>query len=239
MAASNGADADGGPDPAPSTTDDAGAASAAALTCLGVLQCAGACPDEDSDACVQSCLERTGESSVSVTTDFVQCLSDNSCADADCVRDKCKSELDACVADDATSVQGEPSTKPAPTGAVPTELVGLWSQVGPSGGSSYEFEADGATTQVFKSLTSYYCDTELDLMTSGVTVVSGDTLVYHRTEGTQVTKSCGSTTSKAVAPADLTYRYVLGTNEDGEPKLSLYFVDGDGAVASSPLELHH
>src|SRR6478609_5189377 len=33
------------------------------LTCLGVLQCAGACPDENADACVEDCLNQTSESS--------------------------------------------------------------------------------------------------------------------------------------------------------------------------------
>jgi len=33
------------------------------LSCLSVLQCTGACPDENADACVEDCLNQTSESS--------------------------------------------------------------------------------------------------------------------------------------------------------------------------------
>lgn len=238
ISTSNGANPDGGaPGTSPSGTLDGGT-TPSRLSCLGVLKCAADCPDEGVDACVQTCVDQTSESSQPVTTAFIQCLGDNQCADTTCVQEKCENELSACVADDATEVQGTPSSEPAPTGSVPAELVGLWSQVGLTSGMSYEFEADGATTQAFKSETNYGCESELDFASTGITTVSGDSLVYHRVQGTQVTKTCGTTKSKAVEPADIAYRYALGTFDDGEPKLSLYRVNEDGTI-SSPVELHH
>lgn len=237
--ASNGATADGGgaPESSSSGTADGGTAPSR-LSCMGVLQCAGACPDEDVDACVQACVDRTSESSQPVTTAFVQCIGDNECADATCVREKCENELSKCVADDASEVEGKPSSGPTPTGSVPTELVGLWSQVGLSSGMSYDFSADGETVQAFSSETNYGCESKIELSSSGVTTVTGDSLVYHRVQGTLVTKTCGTTKSKPADPADIAYRYTLGTFDDGTPKLSLYRVNDDGTVSSSPAELH-
>lgn len=212
---------------------------ASPLSCMGVLQCAGACPDEGVDACVQACLERTSQSSQLVTAAFIQCIADNQCADAPCIQAKCESELSACVADDASAAaQGEPSSGPTPTGAVPAALVGLWSQVGLSSGMSYEFSADGTTIQAYSNETNYGCDLKTQLSSSGVTAVTGDSLVYHRLEGTLLTQTCGTITSKPAEPADIAYRYALGTFDDGTAKLSLHRVNEDGTVSPSPVELH-
>lgn len=237
---SNGTSADGGNVPGSSSSEanDAGTVPSR-LSCLGVLQCAGACPDDNVDACVQACVDRTSESSQPVTTAFIQCIADSQCVDADCIRAKCESELAACVGDVGSEIQGTPSsgTPEAGAGSMPAELVALWSQVGLSSGMSYQFEADGTTTQAFKDETNYGCESEIDLSSSGVTTVSGDSLVYHRLQGTLVTKTCGTTKSKAAEPADIAYRYALGTFDDGTPKLSLYRVNDDGTL-SSPVELH-
>lgn len=208
------------------------------LTCLGVLKCAAGCPDEGVDACVQGCVDQSTKSSQPITSAFVGCIQDNQCADATCVRAKCERELGACVADDTSVVAGKPSSTPAPaTGALPAELVGLWSQVGLTSGMSYEFEADGKTTQAYKNVTDYGCHSEIALASSGVTNVTGDTLVYHRASGTVVMTTCGTTTSKPSEPSDIAYRYTLTPFEDGTPKLSLYLVNDDGTVLS-PIELH-
>ncbi|HYQ42263.1 MAG TPA: hypothetical protein VER11_09845 [Polyangiaceae bacterium] len=209
------------------------------LTCLGVLQCAGACPDENADACVEDCLNQTSESSQPVTLALVQCIADNECADSACIQAKCVSELSACVTDDASAAaQGAPSSGPTQAGSVPPELVGLWSQVGLSSGMSYEFSADGTTIQAFSNETNYGCDLKIELSSSGVTTVSGDSLIYHRLEGTLGTKTCSTITTKAAEPADIAYRYALGSYDDGGAKLSLYRVNEDGTL-SSPVELHH
>ena len=104
-------------------------------------------------------------------------------------------------------------------------------------GTSYEFSADGTTIQAFSSETNYGCDLKIQLSSSGVTTVSGDSLIYHRLEGTQGSKTCGTITTKAVGPADIAYRYALGSYDDGRAKLSLSLVNQDGTI-SSPFELH-
>ena len=208
------------------------------LTCMGVLECAAACPDDGVDACVQGCVDQTTKASQPTTSAFVACIQKNQCADAACVRANCESELGACVADDTRAVDGEPSSTPAPAGAVPAELVGLWSQVGLTSGMSYEIEADGTTTQVYKNETNYGCASEIALASSGLTTVTGDSFVYHRVNGTLVTKTCGTTKSKPAEPAEIAYRYTLTAYEDGTPKLSLYRVNDDGTV-STPVDLHH
>lgn len=209
------------------------------LSCLGVLQCAGACPDENADACVEDCLNQTSESSQAPTLALVQCIADSACAESACIQAECQSELSACVADAAgAAAQGDPSSGSTPTGSVPTELVGLWSQVGLSSGMSFEFAADGTTTQAFSSETNYGCDLKIQLSSSGVTTVSGSSLIYHRLQGTQQTTTCTTITTKPAEPADIPYRYALGAYDDGSPKLSLYRVNEDGTI-SSPVELHH
>lgn len=209
------------------------------LSCLGVLQCAGACPDEDADACVEDCLNQTSESSEPVTLALVQCVADNECADAACIQAKCESELSACVADDASvAAQGDPPRGPTPTGSMPSELIGLWSQVGLSSGMSFEFSADGTTIQSYSSETNYGCQLKTRLSSSGVSTVSGDSLIYHRLQGTLGMTTCTTITTKPAEPADIAYRYELGSYDDGEPKLSLFRVNDDGTI-SSPVELHH
>lgn len=208
------------------------------LTCMGLLRCAAECPDEEADACVGACIEQVAASSETVTAEFLQCLVDSQCPDATCLQEQCESELAACVADDTNTVDGTPTTEPAPDGAVPPELVGTWSSVGLSGGMSYEFEADGTTTQAFLSESTYGCTLRTELASSGVTTVTGNLLVYHRTEGTLGTTTCGTVTTKPVEPADIAYRYELGTYEDGSEKLSLYRVNEDGSL-STAVDLHH
>lgn len=208
------------------------------LSCLGVLQCAGACPDESADACVEACLEQTSKSSQPVTVALVQCIADNQCADASCIQGKCESQLSECVADDASAAaQGEPPSGQTPSGSVPSALVGLWSQVGLTSGTSYEFSADGTTIQVYSNETNYGCDLKTQLSSSGVTTVTGDSLIYHRVEGSIVMTTCGTIKSKPMDPADIAYRYSLGSYDDGRAKLSLYLVNEDGTL-SSPIELH-
>lgn len=208
------------------------------LSCLGVLQCAGACPDETVDACVQTCLDQTSESSKPVTTAFVQCIADKECADSACIQANCQSQLSDCVADDASvAAQGEPPSSANPTGSIPSALVGLWSQVGLSSGMSYEFSADGTTIQAYSNETSYGCTLKTQLSSSGVTTVTGDSLVYHRLEGSVGMTTCGTVQVKPLVAADIAYRYSLGTFDDGVVKLSLFLVNEDGTL-SSPIELH-
>lgn len=237
-ASSNGVAPPGGADGGASDGGASSGSTSALLSCLGVLTCVGDCPtDAGADACAQACLDRTAPSSQQVTQSFATCLTDKKCQDASCIKTQCGTELDACLADDASKQQGKPPSGPAPAPAansIPADLVGVWAV----GSTSYQFDADGSTTQVFSTQTGTTCTYGTGLTSSGVTtVVDGSTLVYHRSTGTLVTTSCGSTSSKPLAAADLTYRYALGTS-DGAPELTLARVNDDGSV-SDPLTLHH
>lgn len=219
-----------------SSGGSSGGASEGQLSCLGVLKCAGECPDSNGDACVVDCLDRTAPASEQVTQAFAACLDEKQCQDADCIKSECGDELDACLADDASAQEGKPPSEPAPSpvaGSLPADLVGLWAM----GTSSYQFEGDGATTQVFSSQAGELCTYGTAITSSGVTTVDGDTLVYHRVEGTLVTTSCGSTSSEPMDAADIVYRYSLGTS-DGVAELSLALVNDDGSVME-PMLLHH
>ena len=222
-----------------SGTTDAGPAGSTALSCLGVLRCVAACPETNADACVNGCVDQARPASQPVTTALKTCIETNQCADAACLEGPCGTQFSACVNDDAADQQGTPSSTPATNGSVPAGLVGTWGSIGLSTQTTFDFAADGQTTQIFNSGTDYLCETGIAIATSGVTTVSGDTLVYHRQQGNQVTKSCGTSKGKPLEPADLTYRYALGTTSDGKPELSLSYVAADGTVASSPLVLHH
>lgn len=229
---SNGTNPDGG---SPGTSSPDGTST---LSCVGVLQCAGDCPDNEADACVQGCVDRARASSHDVTAALRQCISDNACADGDCTNANCKNELDACLAD--VSEQGTPSTGSTTTGSVPSGLVGTWSSVGTSTGTVWTFEADGKTTTAFEIDTSMgSCTYKTSVTSSGVTTATANTFVYHRSSGTQVLKKCGSTSSSALGAVDLTYRYELGAYDDGEPKLTIHVVNDDGTVNPSGTELHH
>ena len=206
------------------------------LSCAGFLQCSGACPDTGAEACVQACGDRASTKSQPVTTAFIQCISNNACADAACINAKCENELNACLAD--VSAQGTPATDPAPTGSVPSGLVGTWSSVGTSTGTVWTFEADGKTSTAFEIDTSLgTCTYKTSVTSSGVTTATADSFVYHRSSGTQVLQKCGSTSSSAIGAVDATYRYELGTYDDGRPKLTIHIVNDDGTV-SSGTELH-
>jgi hypothetical protein len=233
----NGAAADGGGASNVAVSLEAGTAPSG-LSCLGVLKCSGACSDVDAGGCVEGCLAQTRPSSKAVTTAFATCIDDNQCADATCIQAKCEGELSACVSDDASDLQGTPTSEPAPAGSVPAELVGGWNHLDTTLGASYLFAADGSTKQLSNVATNYYCDDAISLSSTGVTTVTGDSLVYHRVEGTQVTKTCGKTASSSVGAAEIRYRYALGTFDDGQRKLSLFRVNDDGTL-STALEFHH
>lgn len=224
----SGATQDGG-------ASDSGTGTTKTLSCTGVLQCAEPCPGVD--ACAKACVDRARPSSSERANALLQCLTDNACKDPTCTDSKCGGELDACLAD--VSEQGTPSTGPAPTGAVPANLVGTWSSVGTSSGTVWTFEADGKTVTAFELDTSLgSCTYKTSVTTSGVTAATASTFTYHRETGTQVLKKCGSTSSSALPAVDANYRYEIGKYDDGTPKLTIHFVSDDGTV-SSGTELHH
>lgn len=211
---------------------DGGAPEAAdKLSCLGVVRCVGNCPDDaNANACADGCLAQTRPSSQTVTNGFATCLETEKCADAECIKARCGSELDACIADDAKDQDGTPLTPVS--GSLPAELVGIWSSVGLSSGESFQFDADGKTTQTFTTNSSLAgCSSGVGVTSNGVTSGTADTLIYHRETGSQVITNCGSTSSsKPLEPKDLTYRYEVGIAESGDRQLTLRLVQEDGTL---------
>lgn len=202
---------------------EGGSVGAATLGCVEILECASACPDPDEgDACANACLGRGNAQGKVLVEALVTCASENGCSDGACLRTKCENSVGECLAQSSAAVQGDPSaTPPAATGAFPADLVGLWSQVGLTNGSSFEFEANGATTQLFINETNYLCRSKITVAASGTTTVSGSTLAFYRREGTQTTINCdGPAKAAPMGPATLTYTLERG-KLDGKDTLVL------------------
>lgn len=233
----NGAGSDGPTTDSATSGDGSAPGATSELSCLGVVQCVGNCPDDaNASTCADGCLAQTRPSSQTLTNGFATCIETNECADADCIRTKCANELDACVADDAKDQEGTPPT--AVSGSLPTDLVGIWASIGTSIGTSYEFSADGTTIQTFSTDNSLAgCKSGIEVSSNGVTTGTADTIVYHRKNGNQVITTCGNRKGSALEPRDLTYRYALGTSESGFPELTLNLVNEDGSLSSSPIVL--
>lgn len=196
----------------------------AALTCVGIFDCATKCADGDS-GCEDGCVAKGSDDAKSTVTAVVSCYTTNACdgKPSTCLSDNCPTELNACIEQDAkAATTGTPSTT-APTGTFPETLVGTWSRIGLSDGNRFIFEAGGATTVLFSSeLTFGGCTSKLTASSSGKSVVDADKLLFHRELGTQTNKDCsGEEKAKPLQPADFTYTYVLGKNASGEDELTL------------------
>lgn len=218
-------DGDGG-------TSDGGVTATAPLTCAEILDCATKCPDPDEgDVCADACVARGGDKGKALVNDLVSCAKASGCADATCFKSKCDKPIGACLAQSSDTVQGDPSgTPPAADGTFPAGLVGRWAQVGLTNGSSFEFAADGSTTQLFINESNYLCHSKITVAASGVTTVSGSTLAFYRKQGTQTTINCdGPAKATAMSTATLTYAFALGT-QDGKDALTLTM---DGASSTT------
>lgn len=210
------------------TTVDGGAPDGSSTptgtTCGEILECATKCPDPDEgDVCANGCVARGSAQGKSLVDALVACASQSGCKDSACLRSKCEGPVGACLAQSSAATQGEPgpAPAPAPTGAFPADLVGIWSQVGLTNGSSFEFEADGHTTQIYINESNYLCHSKITVAASGTTAVSGSTLSFYRKEGTQTTITCdGPAKASPMSPATLTYAMERG-KLDGKDSLSL------------------
>lgn len=205
-----------------------GGASVATVTCVGVIQCAGKCADNDS-ACAQSCIDSAKGNSHDLASALYACILANACQDSDCTNTKCSSAVDACLAD-VDQPSSAPAGTPPTTGSVPAGLVGTWSSAGSSSFTVWTFEANGETNVSLKLDSSLgTCSYETLLSSTGVTTATSDTYVYHRLTGTQTLKKCGSSSDSTLGAADATYHYQL-TTDNGTPTLSLAVVNGDGTT---------
>lgn len=197
-----------------------GETTASTLSCVDILTCASECPDADLDACADDCLERGSRPAQDAVLTLVSCLQSEACEDEACIREKCGTELGACLEQATSTVD---SGESPPTTAEPSELPGALLGIWDKSTIRYEFEANGATTLIAIFSNSYSgCQSRTEVYSTGVTTVTGDQLVYHRLEGTVTSVLCGG--SPKVSPltaADFTYTYELGTNENGTATLTL------------------
>jgi hypothetical protein len=215
------ANSDGG------TTGDGGASDASAAssgsTCGEILECATKCPDPDEgDVCANACVAQGNAQGKALVEALVACANQSGCKDSACFRSKCEAPVSACLAQSSAAAQGEPGpASPSTTGSFPADLAGIWSQVGLTNGSSFEFEADGRTTQIYINESNYLCHSKITVAASGTTSVSGSTLAFYRKEGTQTTITCdGPAKASAMSPATLTYAMERG-KLDGKDSLTL------------------
>lgn len=232
----NATGSDGGASPSdgvPTVAAGADAGSPPPSTCSDILVCSGNCKAGD-DACTQACLDAGSDESRSRVGDLVVCYTQSGCESQEgdqCIVDNCAPQVEACMSQAASESGGTPSSQaPVVTGALPGELVGTWASIGLSSGSEFQFEADGKTMVLYSHELNYGCVSKITAASSGVSVTSGNQLLFHRETGTQTTKPCGSSETKAtaLAPADFTYSYALGT-DGGEPAL---FLTLDGSTTT-------
>lgn len=76
------------------------------LSCSELIDCVGACPDEDAD-CPDLCLDAATDSATLALNELIFCRQLNSCSNATCIETFCTEELEACALD--VSVNPPPS----------------------------------------------------------------------------------------------------------------------------------
>lgn len=217
---------------APDASDASATAATPSDSCVDVLRCSANCTDPNDTACVQACLDRSTGKSRDLANALYKCILDNACQDSDCTNTKCSAEVDGCLSD-----VSQPTTPPAgttpTTGSVPAGMVGTWLSNG-SAAVVWTFEADGKTVAALEIDSSLgTCSYKTSVSSTGITVATADTYVYHRLAGSQILKKCTSSDESALAPADLTYRYALATGDDGKPTLTIQAVGSDGTVSTA------
>jgi hypothetical protein len=198
-------------------TADGGASNGSvesALTCIGILECASTCGD-DNTPCEDACI---GKGTPDAKTDIdaiVACIDKFTCEDEVCFRENCSSELATCVKPAA----GKPLTGDAPAGNVPGDLVGKWY----SHGELWEFRADGSVTHGGTVDTSGCSTGNLE---SGTAVANEGTLTIYFTEGG--VSICGGDSSETYAPNTKNLTYRLSTYSiDGVDRAKLSLTDVD------------
>lgn len=193
------------------TTSDGGTTPTGAvpLTCAGVFDCAAPCGETDK-ACEDKCLSQGSSAAQTAVNAVAKCFTDNGCADADCFKEKCPTELQACI-DSAKSGTSEPLTGTPPAGSVPSEMVGKWA----AREIIWEFFADGTA----KRLTSGKVGgCKSDRLESGTATVSGSNLTVYFTS-TKVTVCDAPGNSSNYQPNSVAFTWRSGKTTDGAPTL--------------------
>lgn len=194
------------------STGDAGTgAKPATLTCAGIFDCAQAC-GENNEACDNNCLSQGSPAAQTAVNAVAKCFTDNSCADADCFKEKCPNELQACV-DSAKAGTSEPITGDPPAGNVPSEMVGKWA----AREVLWEFSANGAANRLTKGKVGGCTSQRLE---TGTATVSGNTVtVYFTSSKVTVCDSPGNSSNYQPNSEGFTWR--SGKTTDGAPTLFL------------------
>jgi hypothetical protein len=190
----------GAPEGGTPTGGDGGTAAATALTCGGIFDCADQCEKAGTD-CSDACLAKGSPAGTASANGLVACAESNSCSDEACIREKCATEVKACVAS-AGGNNGTPIEGEVPAGSVPSDLIGRW------GGNedSYEFRADGTVGRVLH-IRSPICTTSA--LENGTAVADATTVKIFWTTGTIT--NCGQT--DPYQPRTESYSYVIEPGE--------------------------
>jgi hypothetical protein len=202
---------------------DGGPGAGAPQNCTQVLQCIGACPTSDA-SCPDACLGHGSPDAQRVVVALAKCMNDNACADANCVKAHCISELQSC-AEQSSAPSGAPIEGGAPpaTGSVPANLVGQWMGSSTSGGDVLDINADGTMHWLSVIETDYMCTTKMTLDRGGIVDVSGDQLVVYYAVGTGTSIMCGGEpTVSPTSAVTRTWRWEIGTGTTGKTALSLW-----------------
>lgn len=181
------------------------------LSCSAIFTCAAACPDTD-EACSDKCLAQGSPAAQSAANAVATCFTDHGCQDAECFKANCPSELQACV-DSAKSGTSVPLTGAAPTGSVPSEMIGKWA----ARDVIWEFFADGTAKRLTEGKVGGCRSQRLE---SGSAVAAGATLTVYFTT-TKVTICDAPGNSSNYQPNSEAFTWRAGKTTDGHPTLFL------------------
>lgn len=193
--ANNASGTDGGTDTG-TGTGTTPAPGTGGINCLAILDCASSC---EAAGCEDACVARGSKEGQDAANALAKCFVDNACEDAECIKTKCPTELEACTSQPAQA--GKPVDS-VPTGSAPSELVGKWHffYAPTANVDDFTFASDGTAKRyielAYKGIGS--CTNTLLSDGTGTVVVSGSTLTYYETSGTVVTNSCGNEQTRNV-----------------------------------------
>jgi hypothetical protein len=176
------------------TPDGSVTVTGANTSCAEAVTCIANCPDND-EPCSNACYDRASPTGQTLLNTLVTCISDSMCADGACVKQKCPSQLSACIDDVAPPAT---STVPPTTAApLPAALVGTWSSVDSTSGESYTFKADGTYESLIIYEPSGRCviTAKLVAFVDGVASTNGQTLSLTPIKGRVDTTDCSDTTT--------------------------------------------
>jgi hypothetical protein len=162
---------------------------AAGLSCWQMVECLGECSKDD-EACFDECPERGPSDAKDQLVALFTCVDKESCATAECIDEKCATEVSGCVAGSAPK-RPEPSPTPPPsTGHVPPELVGTWSFTNRGRSRILTLDAGGTGTYEDRGGTGYACVSTAGIVERGTVVVASNTISLYANDIHDWGKDC-------------------------------------------------